>query len=296
MEILLFISIICLLLLLGYLFLLKRELRAVTKQLELVQEIETNKQLLTDFQDGDVVLLVDTINQFIQLKKLAEQDNFRQNQRLREMILNMSHDLRTPLTSIRGYMQMLELEEVSPEKKKQYIKIINQKILVLNELINNFFELSKLEADDYPFELEPVDLSQLLKEALVRNFADFERLGIELTIDLPDELLIDGNVSALERVFQNLFDNCIKHQATTIEVRGSSKADTVHINITNDAEDFNARNLPFIFDKFATFSENSGNGLGLSIVKEFVAKLEGDILAHYRKGMFTIELIFPIRK
>lgn len=295
MGILTIILAIALFLAVSYLFLTKRELDALKRQLVLMQELDTNKQLLSSFQDKDIVALIDEMNHFIQLKKNLERENYRQNKSLKEMVLNMSHDLRTPLTSIRGYMVMLGMAELSEEKKQKYIQIINDKIMVLNDLISRFFELSKVESEDYQLELAPIDLKPLLAEALALYYPDFQACRMEVNVELAPELSIIGNAEALTRIFQNLLDNMIKHKSLAAAVCGEVQKDKILLRFRSKTPAFDTESLPLLFDKFYVTSASNPNvstGLGLAIVKELTEKMSGTVKALYEDGWLTIIVTF----
>lgn len=296
MTILVLVLTIILIILAVYFILLKKELKNIRQQITFIQNMDTNKQLITDLQDRDIVELVNQLNQFIQVKKTLELDVQHQNKNLRDMVLNMSHDLRTPLTSIRGYMQMLSLDELPDEKKKQYITIINEKILVLNDLLNNFFELSKVESEDYVLALKLVDIQPILAELLAAVYPDFMARGIDLDVSLDSKLLILGNADALKRIFQNLLDNTLKHEGKQAAIHGCSTDDEVTLQFSSVAPDFDPKRLPMLFDRFYTFSndnQNKNTGLGLAIVKDLTEKMGGTISADYQGETFRISLRFP---
>lgn len=141
--------------LVGYLIFLKKEAAYISTQLKTIKELETNKRLLINFRDASLLNMVQEMNDYIDLKKELELANKQNNAALRNLVLNASHDLRTPLTAIRGYLQMLEVEKLTEEQQENYLRIINHKLLVLSQQIDGFFELSKLDSADFYLPIGP---------------------------------------------------------------------------------------------------------------------------------------------
>ena len=295
MGILVIILIVIILFLAGYLFLMKKELRNIYQQLELIQDNDTNKLLLSEFQEPDLVKLIDEMNQFIHWKKMLEQQTNRKNKELQELVLNMSHDLRTPLTSIHGYIQMLSLKDLPDKKQSEYLTIVDRKIEVLNERINSFFELSKLDSKDYQLTLGLLNIHTILAETLAFYYPDFEKNQIKLEVTLEQDLLVLANHTAVEHIFQNLLDNLLKHKTRSASIQSYIKNERAYITFSNQTTDFDAVNLPHLFDKFAFFSQDSNSmssGLGLTIVKELVEKMNGTIEGSYQDECLVITMSF----
>lgn len=279
--------------LLSYLFLIKKELKYLSNQLKLIKELETNKRLLTNFQEPTLIKLVEEMNGYITLKKNLEQQN-KQSQRSRQnLILNISHDLRTPLTAIRGYLQMLETEKIAPQQQKCYLKIINQKIFLLNQQLDSFFELAKLDSGDASYPLDLVDAYPVLTNLLISYYEDFEKQEISMEVKLTQPLKIKGNVPALEKIFHNVVVNTLQNAQSWVQIEGYQEGKCIVFKISNDTLDFQAENLPLLFDKFATFSKKTaGNGLGLFIVKELVSQMKGQVKADYHEDCLSITFYF----
>lgn len=295
MTVLTIVLLILLVFLVGYMILLKKEISYISSQLITIKELETNKRLLNDFRDKSLVKMVQEMNDYIDLKKELELANKQNNLALRNLVLNTSHDLRTPLTAIRGYLHMLELEKLTEEQQENYLRIINHKLLVLSQQVDGFFELSKLDSADYYVSLVPINIYPILTELLIGYYEDFEKQGISMEVELEDQLVLSGNQAAIEKIFHNLLTNTLQNAKSCAKLRGYMQDQLIIFQITNDTEDFDVKNLPHLFDKFATFSQRADrNGLGLFIVKELITKMNGEVSAKYIEKQFCIELKFEV--
>ena len=212
---------------------------------------------------------------------------------LRAQISHLSHDLRTPLTAILGYISMMRY---APEKANGCLDIIENRSKALQSLIEQFYELSVL--DDTDWILESVDITALLTNCLLVHYTLFEEKGIPLESHLPERaVMIPGNVQALERIFQNLIQNALKFAQQRIVISLSDKG---VFSIANDAKNLRDTDMAHLFERFYTAdpSRSSGNtGLGLYIVKRLLAKTRGSVSrVDLTDGWFTLEIFFPIQK
>ena len=293
MLILFFILFIITIILVGYLFFLKKEIAYVSKQMKLIKELDTNKRLLSNLKDPTFLGMVQQINDYIDLKKELDLENMQNNLALRELVLNISHDLRTPLTAIRGYLHMLEIEKLAPEQQNSYLKIVNQKIVVLNKQIDSFFELSKLDSAEFYYPLKFIDVYPILTEVLLSYYDEFEERNIAMSIELDEKLELIGNREAFEKIFHNLLTNTFQNAKSYAKLKGYTKGQYIVFQLKNDTTDFDVTHLPYLFDKFASFSSREdSNGLGLFIVKELVTKMQGKVFAEYDNNQLCIEIRF----
>ncbi|MED3804965.1 HAMP domain-containing sensor histidine kinase, partial [Lysinibacillus xylanilyticus] len=193
-------------------YLLKLELKRVTRQLNQLNNKVISKKIDLSFYDKDLENLAKNINDQIDLTNEAIFEKLRTENEMKQAIANISHDIRTPMTSILGYIQFLESDEIGPEKKIKYQKNIKNGALRLKVLLDEFFELSTIESADYPLKMENIKLNKLLVEVLIGFYDDFNKAQIEPSILIPeDEIYITGDSSAVKRVIENLISNAIKH-------------------------------------------------------------------------------------
>ena len=214
----------------------------------------------------------------------------------KQLISNISHDIRTPLTSLLGFVEVLQNSNtLSSEEQKDYLDIIHSKGLSLYKMIQDFFELSKLEAEDTEILMEKVDLADKAREVLAAFYQDFVMNGITPEIKLPEcAVYVQGNSSGLERVLQNLLSNALKYgkDGGVIGVTLREEADRVWMDIWDKGKGIPENDLPLLFNRLYTVeaSRNEkmrGSGLGLAIAKQLVEKQNGEITASSAPGINT---------
>ncbi|WP_315970099.1 sensor histidine kinase [Bacillus tuaregi] len=267
-------------------YLLKKEIRRAEKQLHELNHERTEKKIDLAFFDKDMEKLVKEINKQIDVTKQANAEKRRKENELKQAIANISHDIRTPMTSILGYIQFLESDELSTEKKAEYTTVVKKGALRLKVLLEDFFELSIIESADYPLKPEKVKLNQLVLEVLVGFYESFNQQGLEPALHIPDEEIeIIGDISAVKRVIENLMVNAIKHSSGNVSIRLEKWPSSVQLTISNTVEQLSEQDIQFLFDRFykadKTRTEKS-TGLGLAIAKSLMTKMEGNLTARLK--------------
>ena len=223
---------------------------------------------------------VDICDRFnIMVSKLEDSENQRKklmNDKER-MMADISHDLKTPITSIQGYAKALSDGIIVDEDKDKYIKIIYEKSKKLTELINIFHEYSKLEHPDFNLIFEKVDLSEYLRAYIALKYEDIVESGFNIEVDIPEEEMeIKIDKVQLQRVFDNILGNSIKHneKGTNIYVSLKEKNDIYEIIIADDGKGISKDIANNIFEAFTVGDESrnskQGSGLGLAIAKTIV--------------------------
>lgn len=279
-----------------YLIMLKKEIKNVENQLDSITHSETNSLINSNFIDYNLINLIKKINNYIKIRNEQEYKNNESRDTLKKTVLNMSHDVRTPLTSVEGYLQMLELNDVQEVDKKRYLNIVKERVGLLHEMLESFFDLAKLESNTFHFELNRINIYSLLIDTVTLYYGDFTNNKIDVTLNIEECLyaIVDENV--MKRVFHNLINNMIKHNAHIVRIKGYKKKDAIRLEFMNDTTDINNDNVKLLFDKFYTVSESrtkKNTGLGLAITKELVSKMNGKIEAVYNDNQLTIIIEIP---
>lgn len=229
------------------------------------------------------------------LREMEDQrSGFRnREQALRRQIANVSHDLRTPLTSILGYLQLLEKEELSPEERREYLSTIESRARVLQGLITSFYDLSRLEAGEYPILREKVDLREVLGELLAAYYDELEA-HFDVKVDLPDDLpQVWGDRAAMTRVYSNLLRNAMEHGSGALSIEARAGNGEVTVRVSNGGAELTEEDLPHVFDRFYTTDKTrSGRntGLGLAIVKALAGQMGGRVDAELTGDVFSVIL------
>lgn len=295
MEIILVILVIIILFLVCYLFFMKMELRRIKKELDLVLSRKTNGLIHTEFTSKEIHDLVECINTHLTEIKSKESKLERKNANFVKMIRNISHDLRTPLTSSLGYVSlMLESDMIEQEKIKN-LKIVEERLKRLSELIDSFFEFSKILSNNQIIELDEINLVAVVEKAISNHYEDFSKDNRMIDFKTNKrKIKIKSNEVMLIRVFDNLIRNAYKHSNGNLDIEINQNNDKVKIKFINDLL-YNDLDVDRIFDEFYTvdISRTKGNtGLGLAIAKEFVEQLKGKIKADKKNNKLIITIIF----
>lgn len=262
---------------------LKKALKGAGKQLrEINRELEENRIVKLAVPDKDAEELLMVMNESLQAIREHKNMYAKREKELKQQIENISHDLRTPLTSMLGYLRIMETGNLSPEDREDLQTVI-RKAERLQELITQFYEYTKVTSTDYSLSLENIEVTKLLREAMADAYPELEKRQLEVEVNIPQgPLEIRGNVNAMQRVLQNLLQNAVRYAKGCLEVSVCEGEGEVEISFTNDVEGMNVSDVEHLFERFYTpdASRSKGaTGLGLTIAKEFVEKMKGTMEA-----------------
>lgn len=290
------VVIICLII---KIYLLRKSAREIEKSFE--ERLTTETNTLIDISSGDKYMrsLADSIN--IQLRKLVdERHRFQQGDiELKNAVTNISHDLRTPLTAILGYLDLLEREEgsatdggVSNDVSKKYLDIIRNRAEILSQLTEELFVYSVITSDKADGEAERVVINSVLEESIAAFYTVLNERGITPEINITENKIIRNlNRSALARVFSNLLNNAVKYSDGDLEI---ILADSGDIVFTNSASKLNQVQVGRLFDRFYTVeAARRSTGIGLSIAKTLTEQMGGRIAAELKDGRLSITIVLP---
>lgn len=248
------------------------------------------------------------INKIIDKFQKANAENILNEETRKKMISNISHDLRTPLTSMLGYMELiLEDKELNEDKKKEYLDIIYSKGNSLYSLMEEFFQLSKLESNDIKLNLKEINISELIRQNIISFYSQIEKYNIKVCINIPNEdVYIISDEKCINRILNNLINNSLKHgvKVTKMGVNLSTDDDNVFIDVYDNGIGIPKEELKFVFDRLYTVEKSrstnlKSSGLGLTIVKKLTEILDGDISVEsvsFEKTVFTIRLPRRVKK
>lgn len=274
------------------LYYLKQELKKIGKQLQSYNQQGTNKKIDMALLDGSIENLGVEINQLIDLHVKEKRERIRVENELKQTIANMSHDLRTPLTSILGYIQMAESDDVSESERKEYISIAKKRAKRLEVLLSDFFELSVIESIDYQLKFEIINIKHIVTDVLMSFYDRFNEEKMEPTINMPEnDIYVYSDKSAVTRIIENLVSNSLKHSDGSIMISLEEKDSRARLIVKNDAHSLTEKEAEYIFDRFymADKSRTGKNtGLGLSIVKSLMDKMNGTITGHLHDEKLSI--------
>ncbi len=278
---------------------MRREIRRMSRQLEDLSAGRTEKKISLTLVDARLNELAAQINENMELQKQLRIDTRKSEQRLKDSIAGVSHDLRTPLTAIIGYIQMLERSGLSGEQKEK-AAVILKKADAMRELVESFFELSVMESGQSELSEEPVNFTNIVSEAVVDFIPRFEAAELKPDIDLGGKsLYMAGDRTALRRIVQNLLSNALKYTAGRVEVTLEERDGEIILTVANEVRPDASPDMERLFERFYTAddSRNSGSaGLGLYIVKLLAEKMQGAVSASLENKTLSIYVLFQEEK
>ncbi|MGP5428153.1 sensor histidine kinase [Enterococcus malodoratus] len=296
MKLLVTALVIIILILAFLIFLLRLEILKINDRLKRL-DFESNQLLEINLFDRSVNTLTETLNEQIIEQRAYRIAVMNREQELKETISNISHDLRTPLTAIIGYLQLLEREELS-KNQAESIKILLEKSLTMKNLTQAFFELSYFDSQLTETELVRINLSNLLIDELLKESVNFDSSTIEPQLKIQEDCFVLTDKKLLTRVLQNLIVNVLQHGQEKVIVELTQKEKTV-LKISNKYKAGTKIDTQRIFQRYYVADNNEtnrSNGLGLAIVELLCHRLGIKIKAVVDPEYFTICLEVPSTK
>lgn len=252
---------------------------------------DTNNPIFISSGDRHIRRLAMELN--TQLARLRRQRHRYQDgdRELKEAIANISHDLRTPLTAISGYLELLSQCEQTP-KAQQYLHFIENRVQSMTQLTEELFQYSIAASTEEALSFEPVDIKAALEESLAGFYTALTARGIEPAVHMPQNPVVRQlDRSAVSRVLGNLLGNALKYSGGDLVITLRSAGEIVFSNTAPGLDEIQVGRL---FHRFFTVESAVGaTGLGLSIVKALTERMNGSISARYDRGRLSISLFFP---
>ncbi|GKG90942.1 two-component sensor histidine kinase [Gordonibacter pamelaeae] len=285
--------------------LLKRSLRQADRELgEIVGHLEDNRIVRLPAPDADLEALLGTVNRALAGIRAQAAACARHEAELKAQVEHVSHDLRTPLTSIRGYLALVDDAALDAEAREA-LGTVRRKAASLERLVAQFYELSRLQGDDVPLELGPVDVGRMLRESVAEQYRLLADRGLDVRLDVPEHaVLARANGEAVERVLANLLHNAGKYAKTALEVsmtgEGAGAAGAggrVTVEFANDAEGLSESALSRLFQPFFMADASraqEGSGLGLAIARHLLERMGGSIEASLERREGACWLVLRI--
>lgn len=270
--------------------LLRKSAAEISRAFEDRLSQDTNTLIDISSRDRCMRSLAADINRQLRLLRQERQRCQQGDAELKAAVTNISHDLRTPLTAICGYLDLLEMQDTSSEVRR-YLDIIGQRAQALKQLTEELFRYSVILSAEKEPELEELCLNTALEESIASAYTSLSAAGIEPCIHIPDEKIMKKlDKSLLSRIFGNILSNAAKYSDGDLVI-ALSPEDIRFQNIASRLDKLQAERL---FDRFYTVeSARSSTGLGLSIAKELAEKMGGSIYAEYEQSRLTVILRFP---
>lgn len=270
----------------------RREIVRLTRQLDVIEE-GSGIDLSASVRSKEFIALYQRLETLLHSFRTSRFQYERAQKQLKKTISNIAHDIRTPLTSAAGYLQMLE-ECDDRDTQKRYISIVQSRLDELKEMLEELFLYTKLTNEDFVIECSPTPVYPVLCDCMVGLYHVFEEQGVEPEIRFSDEsLLVSASPESLGRIFRNLINNALLHGAGGLCVVQTGD----RIVFSNPVENPSAIDPDQIFERFykADSSRKKGSsGLGLAIVSELMRRMGGAVKAEVKGNCLEIELTFSL--
>lgn len=275
----------------------QRQVKDICHQLAFLMKHDSNMLIHREFGLGGIGMLSDRLNDLLELRRKEKQYYQEKETLIADIYTNLSHDIRTPLTSLDGYFQLMEACE-NVEEQRRYLNIIHERIHSLNEMLEELFMFTKLKNESYRLELTSCCINRILKETVFSYYDDWVRREIQPDIQITEEqLYIDGNKQGLSRIIQNVIKNGLDHGEKKIRIVLKREQNQAVLRISNQVTASEQIDIEHVFDRFykadAARSKTS-TGLGLSIAREFVRRMNGEIGAKIEENEFIVEMRFNL--
>jgi signal transduction histidine kinase len=285
-------------------FFLTRRLRAMRNVVRRFQRGDLGQRIVEPSQDeiGQLGQSFNTMANTIaqNMVELKQTDSLR-----RELIANVSHDLRSPLASILGYLEtvIMKKDSLDPQEKEKYLNIILNNTVMLSQLVEELFELSKLDARQIKPQPETFSMSELLQDVVLKYRPQADQAGIQLESAMPAESLnVKADIGLIERALSNLIENAIKYtpEKGVVKVALADADDEIRFVVSDTGSGIAKEDLPHVFDRYYRGSQNKtrkpgGTGLGLAISKKILQLHDSDIQVESQLNVGT-RFMFSLRK
>ncbi len=280
---------------------LKHALKDAAKELHAVTEdIQQNRILKMDCPQQELEELLLEMNHSLEEIRRERIRYEQKEQELQKQIENISHDLRTPLTAILGYINFMD-EDAMDEETKESLEVVRRKTQLLNKLVVQFYDLSRLTNGNFQLDMKETDIGRKLKEQAADNYRELMKRNLNVDIDIPEHpvmAMADGD--AVDRVFTNLFQNAARYAVSCLNIKLMEQEEHIKVLFENDTDESDRIEAEHLFDRFYTADSSrsrGGTGLGLPIARYLVEEMNGDISAevYKREGKSWIALKMRVK-
>lgn len=285
------ISVIIFMLFIAY----RRQVKNTCRHLAFLQKNKTNLRLRSGLPFRELNELADSVNRVLDISEQLRQEAWRGEKNLKEAVTNISHDIRTPLTSLDGYFQLLAQAD-NEEERQQYIAIIRGRIDSLKNMLEELFTYTKLQNDSYILSTEPIDFKKCVCDTIFSFYNEFENMQIVPQIEIPEERVwIQGNAEAIRRLVQNIIKNVLEHGSTEVKIWlkcGEDQVEFICENKVNKPDEIDITQVFSQFYKADSSRTHSSTGLGLAIAKGLAERMGGDMKAELEENWFRLRVWF----
>lgn len=275
----------------------RRQIREICRQLKFLQEEETNQRVRADLSSRNIVTLINQVNAILDEQEIKETAIWTKEEQLKETLANVSHDIRTPLTSLKGYFELYQREN-NEEKRIYYETVIRDRMEDLTILLEELFTYTKLQNASYELVLEECNFTKIVVDSLFDFYEQWKEMQITPQLEIMEvPAMVLCNDSAMRRILTNVLRNAAIHGERSVAVTYLSEGSQVVFRCSNPVTDDAIPDPQQVFDRFYRADNarsHPSNGLGLSIARELSHRMDGTIDAVLEHNIFTIEIRFPL--
>lgn len=280
----------------------QRVLSFITEKLQQIMKRSSDEKLLIQTDDVIVKKLLIELNQLLEHTQTSRAAHLQTEDSMRRMLSNISHDLKTPLTVVMGYIEMITADpNLSKEETDVLLEKVHNKTVEVLNLMNKFFNLARLESGDIDMPLTRVNINEICRKNILAYYDVLSAKGFTVKVDIPEEpLYVLGNEVELERILNNLLSNSIRYgsDGLVIGLNVRSTYDMVYVDVWDKGKGMNELDQNRIFERMYTLEDSrnklyQGSGLGLTITKRLIEQLGGEITLHsvpFERTTFTFSL------
>ena len=277
---------------------IQKQLKEISQKLEKIQDTDSDENIMMFTDEQALMELLVQINRLLENQRKMKVDYRRSQISAKKMLSNISHDIKTPMTVILGY---LEIMRINGDKEDEMLLKVDQKAKRVMELINQFFTLAKLEAGDMELEISRINICEVCRENILDFYELLKQKEFQVEVKIPEEaVFIMGNKEALHRILYNLISNVIRYglDGRYLGLVLRSVKNDVYIDVIDKGKGIEKEFAGNVFERLFTMEDSrnrriQGNGLGLTIAQTLAQQLGGEIVLESEpnvKTTFTVKL------
>ena len=277
---------------------IQKQLKEISQKLEKIQDTDSDENIMMFTDEQALMELLVQINRLLENQRKMKVDYRRSQISAKKMLSNISHDIKTPMTVILGY---LEIMRINGDKEDEMLLKVEQKAKRVMELINQFFTLAKLEAGDMELEISRINICEVCRENILDFYELLKQKEFQVEVKIPEEaVFIMGNKEALHRILYNLISNVIRYglDGRYLGLVLRSVKNDVYIDVIDKGKGIEKESAGNVFERLFTMEDSrnrriQGNGLGLTIAQTLAQQLGGEIVLESEpnvKTTFTVKL------
>lgn len=277
---------------------IQKKIQKISEKLKEITDTNSSERVMVFTENKELMELAAQINRLLENHLKVKADYCRSEIASKKMLSNISHDIKTPMTVILGYLEIMRINGTSTD---EMLGKIEQKAENVMELINQFFTLAKLESGDMDIELSRIDVCEVCRESILDFYGILTNKNFQVDIDIPEtSVYVHGNKEAIQRILFNLISNVIRYGADGKYLGISLRTDknAVFIDVIDKGKGIDKNFAASVFDRLFTMEDSrnrniQGNGLGLTISKNLALQLGGDIILDSTPNIKTVFSVKP---